>query len=161
MESGLFTLGGVVVGATLSFLFARSTQHAQWMLDNRRQEYRELLNSITAAYMAIAHIFETEALGTKPSPEMDLLARRAEIDSFRTLRDRILIADEVELANALVEWDTAIQNFKRTHDERIFAQRFSSINKRLVEIARAPVWKPSLRMQLSSWRSSRKISRQR
>jgi hypothetical protein len=91
------TLGGIVVGHFLT----RSWQQQQWLLDNRREEYRELLNAITTSYMAFVHIAEQTGLGTTVSPEITLRAEQSAIDSFRTLRDRILIADEVKFANRL------------------------------------------------------------
>jgi hypothetical protein len=168
MEAGLFTLGGVVIGALLTFQLTRSWQREQWLLDNRRQEYRELLSSITGAYIAIAHIAETGAVGRTASPEIELIAERAAIESFRTLRDRILIAEEIEFANSLEEWDTAIQNYRRTHDEHTFAQRFFSINKVRVKMARLPVSKPNLFVRLwrklsngfNLWKARRRANRQ-
>src|ERR1700679_2527183 len=89
------TLGGIVVGHFLT----RSWQQKQWLLDNRRQEYRELLSAITSAYMAIVHVDELKASGKYTQPDLGLESERAQIDAYRTLRDRILIADELSLAN--------------------------------------------------------------
>jgi hypothetical protein len=57
---GIFgTLAGVVSGHFLS----RSWQREQWLLDKRREEYRELINLIAGAYTTFIHILEESSLG--------------------------------------------------------------------------------------------------
>ena len=64
-----------------------------------------MLDAVTSAYMALAHIGEMGAIGRAVSPEIELDAERAVVESFRTLRDRILIAEEIDFTNSLDEWD--------------------------------------------------------
>jgi hypothetical protein len=51
--SGAFLIVGTCPGAFLSHRFAKSSQREQWILDNRKQEYRELLTTLTNTYMLI------------------------------------------------------------------------------------------------------------
>ncbi len=66
-------------------------------------------------------------------PEMVQEVEVIKVDAFRVLRDRIFIAEELEFANILAEWDTAVTNFEmRNSDEHTFADRFSKLNAKLV-----------------------------
>lgn len=152
MEAGLFTLAGVIIGALLTSILTRSWQQEQWLLEKRREEYRELLSAITLAYMALANIGELRILGGL-TREIQLDSERAIVESFRTLRDRIVIAGEIKSANSLDEWATAVQNYRRTNDERKFAARFSLINDRLIAMANSPPGKPHFVTRY--WRKSK------
>jgi hypothetical protein len=158
-------IGGALAGIVIGHFLTRSSQHRDWLRDKRREEYREVLNATTAAYMAIMHIRELGELGITASPELELTAERAIIESFRTLRDRILIAEDIVFADSLSEWDVAVQNYRRTKDEHVFAERFSLINKTLVEMAGWPAGKPNILKRLqarySFWRALRKAKRRR
>jgi membrane protein YqaA with SNARE-associated domain len=37
---------GSLVGVVIGHLLTRSWQHKQWLLDNKKQEYRELLSNL-------------------------------------------------------------------------------------------------------------------
>jgi hypothetical protein len=158
MLSSLIGLSGVVIGIILGHFLNRSDQHADWLRDKRRQEYREVLSAIAGAYVALLHLTDVKEQGGL-SPEHKLSAERAVNESFRTLRDRIVIAGEITFADSLNEWATAIQSY-RTGDLLGFADRFTSISKMLVEMALVPTEKPSLMEQISRWNSHRKAMKE-
>jgi hypothetical protein len=63
-------------------------------------------------------------------------------DSFRVIRDRIAIADELEQWSILLGWDAAVTNYELRPKEdeedaqKRFAKLFSKINEQLVRMAR-------------------------
>jgi len=70
-------------------------------------------------------------------------------DSFRVLRDRIFIAEELNFGGILAEWDTIVTNYqKHASDEREFAGRFSNLNDKLVRMALNP---PKLHGRFKQW----------
>jgi hypothetical protein len=78
-------------------------------------------------------------------------------DSFRVLRDRIFIAEELDYGGILVEWDTIVTNYgMHISDEREFAGRFSSLNQKLVGMALNPAKHPGW---FKRWRL-RRLSRE-
>jgi len=78
-------------------------------------------------------------------------------ESFRVLRDRIFIADELAYSDILVEWDSAVTNFdKRTIDDVTFAKRFNLVNDKLVRMALEPPKRP---WWLKHWWNRRKLAK--
>ena len=79
----------------------------------------------------------------------------SKVDSFRILRDRIFIADELRCEGILNKWDTAVTNYEmHNSDERVFAERFSTINDQLVRMALNP---PKQTGWFKLWRLNRKL----
>jgi hypothetical protein len=61
---------------------------------------------------------------------------RLKMESFRVLRDRILIANEIAARDILRLWAEAFHNYEANRDEKKFADRFTKINETLVSMAR-------------------------
>ncbi len=53
IQTPLWTLLGVIVGAAISPYLTARWQHRQWVLDNKKAEYRELLDALHAYYHAV------------------------------------------------------------------------------------------------------------
>ena len=53
VQAGLFTLIGVIVGALLTYFLTRQIQREQWLKDNRKEEFRELIGALTDAALAL------------------------------------------------------------------------------------------------------------
>lgn len=123
---------GPLVGIVVGHLLSRSWQRKQWYLDNRSQEYRELLSSLTNTYLQMMRFRS----GTGGDKDLFIQLERLKMDSFRVLRDRILISSELESADILTQWTEAFHNFENDQNERKFSDRFSSINEQLVRMAR-------------------------
>jgi hypothetical protein len=145
-------LVGILVGHFLS----RSWQREQWFRDKRHEDYQAVLSAICAAYMAIARVDMT-SLTSLFTPEMLQEVEVIKADSFRTLRDRIFIAEELNYGGILVEWDTTLTNYaKHAIDERVFAGRFSELNDKLVRMALNPPKQPG---QFKRWRMRRELAK--
>jgi hypothetical protein len=134
-------LWGVIaplVGIFVGHLLSRSWQREQWFRDNRYEDYQAVLSAVSSAYMAIVRL--DKASDTSHfAPEMVQEVEVIKVDSFRVLRDRIFIADELDFAGILVEWDTTVTNYEmHAIDERTFADRFSKLNDNLVRMALNP-----------------------
>jgi phosphoribosylaminoimidazole-succinocarboxamide synthase len=120
---------GPMTGIVLGHFLTRSLEEKRWHLDNRTQEYRELLSSLATAYMNM--------LNFKGGDKDEYFrVERLKMESFRVLRDRILIADEIASADIVRLWAQAFHNFEANKDEKIFADRFTKINETLVSMAR-------------------------
>jgi hypothetical protein len=126
-------LVGIIVGHFLT----RSWQREQWFMDRRWQEYQELLSAVSAAYMAIIRLdIADKALSRTAALVHEVEAIK--IESFRVLRDRIFIAEELTFADILVKWDTAVTNYEMNKEERRFAERFTELNEHLTRMALSP-----------------------
>ncbi len=123
---------GIIIGHVLS----RSWQLEQWRMDRRWQDYQAVMTAVTSAYTAMIRL--TEASTTSSfTPELMERVDSIKRDSFRVIRDRITIADELEHWNILADWDAAVTNYEADPDQsRRFAERFNDLNDRLIRMAR-------------------------
>jgi len=155
-------LVGILVGHFLS----RSWQLEQWFRDKRYEDYQAVLSATVAAYTSIIQVgWESYSdlrgaiqLGpsgitlqkTKRLQEIDVI----KADSFRILRDRIFIAEELDYGGIFVEWDAIITN--SSGDEQEFTGRFSEFNAKLVRMALNP---PKRSGWFKRWRRNRELVR--
>lgn len=151
MEQQTVTLivSGMGILGTLSAAFGvhvltRGWQREQWARDKRIQDYQDVLSATTSAYLAVLRIRTirgdevlARVAGTGPTHHLDAIRELEDTkaDSYRVIRDRIFIAKELEYADILMQWDTAVINFERSGDSRLFAERFTALNGKLVAMA--------------------------
>jgi hypothetical protein len=156
-------LAGSVLGIVLGHVLSRSWQFEQWKLENRRQEYREVLTALATAYTAMQrYIVEpirgNQRVNLSEQTESERRLEQAKMESFRVLQDRIVNARELELADIIGRWADAFHNFEHTPDDRKFADRYFKIRDTVVKMARdeRPYWQPWFvrlrhRVELKVW----------
>ncbi len=159
-------LVGILVGHYLS----RSWQREQWFRNKRYEDYQAVLSATVAAYMVIIRVDKgdySDLRGTIQRGPNGITYREKKMlqeeideikaDSFRVLRDRIFIAEELDYGGILVEWDMIVTNYAmHTSDEREFAGRFSEFNDKLVRMALNPPKRPGW---FKRWRMHRKLAK--
>ena len=96
------TLAGVVIGALLTPYVTSRWQHRQWMLDNTRAEYRELLGvlSKSAHYVALSLPVPISVL----TPDQQRQIFEADAEARRVIADRILIAQRIRREDIAHRW---------------------------------------------------------
>ena len=96
--SAVGPLVGILIGAWL----ARSSDRKRWLADNRKEECRELVRSIShASALALDIDFG------RPRAEAD----EAYIQTVQTFKDRIFIADDIAKKNLLDLWADAVKDY--------------------------------------------------
>lgn len=131
MESGLFTLSGVIIGATLSYLLTRSNQHEQWRRDNRKQEYRELLSALAEAFLLVYKYGH----GSPGAPEKYQLMQTMRHNSFKVLHDRIFIAEELKSARIMGKWTNILDSMEPGRGDWSSEDHFTLLEAELVKMA--------------------------
>lgn len=124
---------GPLVGLVAGHFLARPWQKKQWRLDNETQEYRELLDALSGAYLSLA---KTELLpGTdrvKSTPEPS----ETEDAAYRLLNDRIFIASKLRGENVLEQWTTACKRFAVGQDTFTeFSNKYTIIQNTIIRLA--------------------------
>jgi hypothetical protein len=101
MQDHTFTLivsavgiGGALAGIVIGHFLTRSSQHEQWLRDNCKQEFRELISALAEA--AVEHLFYVDSQTTSNPQPIEKL-HDAQKKALRTIVDRIYIASEVRL----------------------------------------------------------------
>jgi hypothetical protein len=130
--SAIGPLAGIVIGHALT----RSWQRKQWVLDNKKQEYRELLTTLTRCHAAITRLtslVETPMVIPDRNRSADynsLLETHAE--ALNVIRDRIFIADNVKRMDILNRWLQATKLYQEQQDVTAFRTRFEAISDLIV-----------------------------
>jgi hypothetical protein len=126
-------VGGVILGHYLT----RSWQLEQWRIDHRREEYRELISSLVAVYTNL-HWYPSDAGG-----QMDLRLKieASKADAIKVVRDRIIIAAEIDEIGALRLWYQAFRLYDSDRSRENWSKlgdAHEQLTKSLVEMALAP-----------------------
>jgi len=131
LVSGALGMLGTALGIVLGHHFSKKTQREQWVRDNRKAEYRELLTTISESFMLL---MELRRPGIALGPEEQREVFQAETKSVRIIADRIYIADEIAKIGLMKRWTTALNVFKTDLNIQAFANETGALSE---EIRRA------------------------
>ena len=135
MVAGFLTLGGVVVGSLLTYLFTRSAQREQWLRDCRKEEFRELLRALSDHFTILR---EFDRLTYHQTPAEREKLTDAEADFFRLVHSRIYIADDVDRLNIKNKWIDAVKEYCAQPDKpdlQTFYKAYNEVNGAIVKAA--------------------------
>jgi hypothetical protein len=91
--AGVGTVVGIIVGQFLN----SAREHAKWVKDYKRAEYRKLLDLL---YQTVTVVHDSPNLSTFNSPPVNV----AVVQLSRAFADRIFIADELAEVGAVEDW---------------------------------------------------------
>jgi len=129
---GIWGAIGPLLGILLGQFLTRSWQQQQWLLDQRKEEWRELLTTLTASFATICKLTgPMMVLGPDDMRELD----EAQTVAQTTIRDRIFIAKEVKELEIYKLWSTAARQFERDMTYIPFAEQYALINAKIVGAA--------------------------
>lgn len=126
---------GPVVGLLVGHFLTRSWEKKRWELDNRKQEAREILPALSAAYLALLNIGASRRVSGVIAGEEEKNAWLLTHDSFRALRDRIFLAHDLKGAKLLNRWTEAIKTFDHKNDLETLTKAYNAINDEIVALA--------------------------
>jgi hypothetical protein len=127
-------IAGTLASGPITQYFARHSQHNQWELDKRCEEFRELLDALTVAYLDACEIHRLASIGIARDVEDDgeIEPTAIEMTAYRLLRNRIFTAIDLEAEDVAKRWDAELISFRRGGQIETFAERFSSISATIV-----------------------------
>jgi hypothetical protein len=125
-------IAGTLASGVIAQQMARQAQLEQWLLDNRKQECRELLSSLATTFLTMLRHREPELAH---SPEVHAMLSDARLESARMLHDRIFIRTDLERTRILKRWADAMSKYDREHDDSKFTSEFGGIQNDLIDIA--------------------------
>lgn len=123
---------GPLLGIILGHVLSRSSQQRQWQQDNRKQEYRELLDALSAAYSEMVEYMYGDFHDSK---ELFIKHKKVRMETFRILQNRIWIAKELKAANIEQEWGITCRKFDHDKDAFKFRENFDALVEKLVNLA--------------------------
>ena len=124
---------GPMVGILVGHVLSRSWQQKEWILDRRKEEFRELVSALTAATVEFL-VFHTSR-GTKtPQPMETWLA--AQKVAYQTVADRIYIATDMtamEVGERYLKISSDLREFEHFDEP---ANRMTALLNEIVEVAK-------------------------
>jgi hypothetical protein len=105
----LTAVGAGLVGALIAQWLTGRREHQRWVLDNKKLEYRELIDTLSADLGTMISDFSEdpgiETPGSGPNvPHLGETGRQALDSSNRVIDNRIFVADEIENSGLKAEW---------------------------------------------------------
>jgi hypothetical protein len=133
--AGLGIVGTLTSGPLTQFIAKRS-QREQWERDKKTEEFRELLDALTVAYLERCEIARNAVIMTNPfesdQTDGEVEPTAAEMTAYRLLRTRLFTAIDLEAEDVTKRWTTAFMKFRSDGGIEEFATRFSNISATIV-----------------------------
>ena len=120
---------GVWIGAHV----ADRNQRKQWVADNKKREYQELITALTHAFSAMLN---RAAPLVAYGPQEQRAFAATEEQALIAITDRIFIREEVDTMNVLKRWQELVRNINATGDTNALSNAMGDIKSNLVYEAR-------------------------
>jgi hypothetical protein len=127
--------GGGIVSGFLVHVLTQSREREKWILDSKKQEYRELLSAMSNAYIVTLSSTFDEIYNDKDGRNRYFNAQN---HSIRLFRDRIFINNDLDLESLAMRW-AEVLNAKSTIERSLIHQEFDSIRDEIVNAANRAV----------------------
>jgi hypothetical protein len=120
-------LVGVLIGAMLT----RSWDRQKWMNDNRKQEFRELIDALTDA--ATALMAQQTAYNNGEELEFEHTeAPDKHTQALKVIKTRIFIAGDVKQMDLLDHWTESIKRMRETNGIHCFEITFENVRDEII-----------------------------
>lgn len=130
--SGAWAAIGPLVGVLFGAYLSRSWDQRRWVLNNRTEEYRDLLESLTriaSRYLEIRTRSDLNVIGVEEQHELV----GASGDGGRVILSRIFVAERIHDAEIHVKWRSL---FQEPFDRVQFAEKLSKLHETILVAAR-------------------------
>lgn len=129
---GMWAVVGPLIGVMLGSYLSMRMQRSHWVVDNKKEEYRELLSALTLAFTDIVAFHNPMVAHT---PEQQRAYAETERKALIVIRDRLFIANEVKEMDLLKRWNKATRDFDNNGDNTAFAESFGEITRSITSAA--------------------------
>lgn len=122
---GIWAAVGPLAGLYIGFLLTRREQHQQWLRDNRKEEFKEVVTAMSQ--FIIGHMVYVSSLGSD-MPQ----SKQAYIDSYKTTS--VVLCDRVYIHADLYSKDIPDRFLKIAEQYRDAGTEFNKINGQAGEL---------------------------
>lgn len=92
---------GSFIGGLISQLLSSRQRHQEWVKDNKKQEWRELISALSQSFH---HIQNFSGHGIAIGGDIQKEFVQADVEARRAIESRIFIAHQIRHANVLERW---------------------------------------------------------
>src|SRR5438132_11908355 len=124
MVTALTGLAGVILGVFLTSILTRRSQRTQWIADNKKEEYRELMSTLARS---MTMIMMYKGVGVAIGPQQQREFQDAYNEALRVLSDRIFIAEQIKKDKIYDRWTAAMAELHRTNDIQCLDEPYEQI----------------------------------
>jgi hypothetical protein len=118
------------IGAFGVHLLGQSREREKWILDSKKQEFKELVSALSQAYiMTLAKTDGTHSLEDR----LQFIATKNE--TVRIFVDRIFIVKDLDLDSLSLRWRTAMGMYDHKKDAKNFKTEYEAIRDQIVKAA--------------------------
>ncbi len=117
-------LVGVVLGVLLGAYLTMRAQRQHWILDSKKEEYRELLSTLSQSMNAILDL-HTPMIAH--GPEEQRAEHDSQLKALAVIGDRLFISDEVKKIDVLNRWCKAVREIETGGHSGAFARTVKGI----------------------------------
>jgi hypothetical protein len=129
---GLWAVAGPLIGIFIGAYIANRNQRKQWIADNKKQEFRELLSALVEASSSLIAFYTPMVL---QGPDEQRACDRVEKKSIEVIMDRVFIAGEVKELDLQERWSNALSGIRGTRNRTAFSDEFVKISSDLTAAA--------------------------
>ncbi|HXP70738.1 MAG TPA: hypothetical protein VOA88_15760 [Candidatus Dormibacteraeota bacterium] len=129
---GVWAAVGPLVGVLVGAYIANRNQRKEWVADNKKQEYRELVSILTRALNSV--MLESAVL-VAHSPEEQREFERIGNEVLITIRDRLFIEDVVTKLRVYERWRQALADFRGVRQRQVLIDKVEEIKSDLRKAA--------------------------
>ena len=122
---GVWAVGGPLLGVLVGAYIASRNQKKQWLLDNKRAEYRELLAALADA--GSTFIVHYTIFGGEATQQQKLATGETSRKTVDVIYNRLFIAREIQKLDILKRWEKAISALQRSNDMETFGKGIDAI----------------------------------
>lgn len=141
-------VSGLVAGLAVKVL-TQSSDRDKWLVDCKKQEFRELLSAISEVYVMTLKALPSSHVSA--SADEKQRARLAEERSVMVMRDRLYIEDDLPMEPLVKEWMKALAAYAQNRDFEPFKTCYKALHGRIVDAANRCAPKKPLKMLFSWW----------
>lgn len=151
--------GGGIVSGFLVHILTQSREREKWVLDCKKEEYKELLTALSRAHMS-TRAASPGYLAFNDNPQKYASITEIQNDSIRIFTDRIFIKTDLNLDELQKAWRDSMSEFSyfakwditsTTSPEQNFDSEYSRIKDEIVAAANLAVPK-STSQRLQFWK---------
>jgi hypothetical protein len=125
LSGRVWAVAGPLVGVLVGAWLATRNQKRQWFLDNKRGEYRELLDTLADCGSKFAIIYGHKSSLVEGSEIK--IAGEAARNSANVIFSRLFIAQEMQELGMMDRWTKAVSLLQETRDGPRFAVTLDGI----------------------------------
>ena len=124
-------IGGTLAGVYIGQRMSQKWQREQWILDNRKEEFRALLDALSEALRAEMTMYAGVALGG----EQERAIVETHSNTMRVIRSRIFAADLVNGLQFETRWAEALKAHQFSLDVGPLAATYSKLRTEIIKAA--------------------------